>query len=186
MFRNNKYVVNGYKWFAIWLCFLAIVDPDLARWLISLGGYLIIKLFIAFNIFIWSDKIMAIGDWFVSKRIAKITQPKVDHVTVEWVPLVDLVGFCFAVWWFPVQDAINEFGISKKEHKKIGDKLEELGILTRWDNNARVVVENMEQEQILDKVASVVWWWDVEDVLVRTSETTIEKLHHSLHKALAN
>lgn len=55
-------------------------------------------------------------------------------------PLSDrLWDFLNTYGGFPVQNAIQEFWLSTREVKAVGDALEDAGILVRWDNNARVI-----------------------------------------------
>ena len=63
----------------------------------------------------------------------------------------NLIDFIIDKNGFPFVDAQKQFGISPKDHKKIGDNLERVGVLTRGENNARVLSENTTKD-ILKKI----------------------------------
>ena len=63
----------------------------------------------------------------------------------------NLIDFIIDKNGFPFMDAQKQFGISPKDHKKIGDNLERVGILTRGDNNARILKQGVTRE-LLEKI----------------------------------
>ena len=58
----------------------------------------------------------------------------------------NLIDFLIKNNGFPFMDAKKQFGISPQDFKKIGDNLERVGILTRGDNNARILKQGVTRE----------------------------------------
>lgn len=63
----------------------------------------------------------------------------------------NLIDFIIEKNGFPFMDAKKQFWISPQDFKKIGDNLERVGILTRGDNNARILKQWVDRE-LLQKI----------------------------------
>ena len=63
----------------------------------------------------------------------------------------NLIDFLIKKNWFPFMDAKKQFWISPQDFKKIGDNLERVGILTRGENNARILKQWVTPE-LLQKI----------------------------------
>ena len=63
----------------------------------------------------------------------------------------NLIDFIIQKNWFPFMDAKKQFWISPQDFKKIGDNLERVGILTRGENNARILKQWVTPE-LLQKI----------------------------------
>ncbi len=63
----------------------------------------------------------------------------------------NLIDFIIEKNGFPFMDAKKQFGISPQDFKKIGDNLERVGILTRGENNARILKQWVDRK-LLQKI----------------------------------
>ena len=75
-------------------------------------------------------------------------QEKEPKDAIDGVEKSDLISFLLKNKWFPFMNAKMQFGISPKDHKKIGDNLERVGVLVRGENNARILNENVTRETL--------------------------------------
>lgn len=100
--------------------------------------------------------------WFfdtILSALFKIWQmiPKVEFEKTTSKDALDglnksnLIDFIIEKNGFPFMDAKKQFGISPQDFKKIGDNLERVGILTRGDNNARILKQWVDRE-LLQKI----------------------------------
>ena len=95
---------------------------------------------------------------------------------IDGVEKSDLISFLLDHKWFPFVNAKMEFGISPKDHKKIGDNLERVWILVRGENNARILNENVDRE-MLEKIFTCSNSDDLFSPLLRNGNSfTVQKL----------
>lgn len=70
------------------------------------------------------------------------TRPRTDNqYTYHGVPIGELASFLKRHEAFKLEDAVKDLGLSQGQYSKIGKELEEAGVLTRGEKNARVLRE---------------------------------------------
>lgn len=106
---------------------------------------------ICVNLFAFFDTIVC-GFLKIRKLIPHVEfmqpQEKEPKDAIDGVEKSDLISFLLDHKWFPFVNAKMEFGLSPKDHKKIGDNLERVWILVRGENNARILNENVTREML--------------------------------------
>ena len=80
--------------------------------------------------------------------------------TIDGIEKTSLVDFIFKYNGLPYKELHETFWINPKEYKKLWDNLEKNWILIRWENNARILKENIEKE-IVEKVLNC---WNSDDI----------------------
>ena len=103
------------------------------------------------NLFWFFDTVVSVF-FKLWQRIPKIELKNDDpKQKIDGMNKMNLIDFLIDKNWFPFMDAKQTFGISPQDFKKIGDNLERVGILTRGENNARVLKQGVTRE-ILQKI----------------------------------
>jgi hypothetical protein len=67
---------------------------------------------------------------------------------IDWISQTDLIDFLIKHKWFPFVIAKSKFWLFPKEYKKIGDNLERVWILTRGENNSRILKPKVDREYL--------------------------------------
>ena len=80
--------------------------------------------------------------------------------TIDWIEKTSLVDFIFKYKGLPYKELHETFWINPKEYKKLWDNLEKNWILIRWENNARILKENVEKEI----VKNLLNCWNSDDI----------------------
>lgn len=153
-----------YKLFAVFAIFLAIAQPEIAIKLTAYKSFIIPKLFIVWNLIIFIQEII---QFFL--RIKIVTEKNVKRVVkaalpnkpktekkenLEWVPVDDILYVLFKYRWRSNLWFQKEIWKNNKLYKKLGDILEKRGIVKRWEKNARVINEELEEQEIYTKLLS--------------------------------
>lgn len=113
---------------------------------IFVGAVVCVNLFAFFDVFLTA--FFNIMNFLFSIKIWKSKETAlIDGVTEK----DDLIDFLLKNNGFPFINAKNELWLNAKEYKKIGDNLERVWVLTRGENNARVLSENTTKD-ILKKI----------------------------------
>lgn len=113
---------------------------------IFVGIVVCVNLFVFFDMFLIA--FYNVVNFIFSIRFWKGKENElIDGVTEK----NELIDFLFKYNGFPFVNAKNELWLNAKEHKKIWDNLERVWVLTRGENNARVLSENATKD-ILRKI----------------------------------
>lgn len=110
---------------------------------------LFVFLWISINIFAFFDTIVSLC---VSIR-RRIKQIQFDFPVIDWeffegVAKRDMIKFLMDEKAFPFKKIYGKFGFAPKDYKRIGDNLERVGILIRWENNARILNPNISESKL--------------------------------------
>lgn len=68
--------------------------------------------------------------------------------TIEWIPVFELLDHLFTHESFSRQDIEAKFWISRSQFQKLVSKLDELKILVRWENNARILNNEFSRQDL--------------------------------------
>lgn len=103
------------------------------------------------NLFWFFDTVVSVvlKLWHMIPKIEIEKPTKKD--AIDWLNKSNLIEFLIDKNGFPFMDAKKQFWISPQDFKKIGDNLERVGILTRGDNNARILKQWVDRE-LLQKI----------------------------------
>lgn len=152
MFQINKLVICA------WI-FVLVFYPDFIK-TIDLKQYqMFVGWFVIANVYAFFDHILSALNYLwknrpniVFKLDEYIPKKKKDNTwKIDWIDREELIDFLIKENSFPFMIAKSKFGLFPKEYKKIGDNLERIWILVRWQNNARVLKENIDRE-LLEKI----------------------------------
>ena len=112
---------------------------------IYFGGAFCVNLFTFFDPIVWTF----LSIWKFIWKI-EIIQPKEEAPkdAIDGLEKKDLISFLLKYKGFPFMNAKLEFWLNPKEHKKIGDNLERVGVLIRGENNARILNEKVDRETL--------------------------------------
>ena len=80
--------------------------------------------------------------------------------TIDGIEKTSLVDFIFKYNGLPYKELHETFWINPKEYKKLWDNLEKHWILIRWENNARILKENIEKSV----VENLLNCWNSDDI----------------------
>ena len=69
-----------------------------------------------------------------------------DHI--EWIPTLELVDYLFENRSFKRDEVEKTFGIPRNRYEKLAKKLDELSILLRGENNARILNEEFTRQEV--------------------------------------
>ena len=81
-------------------------------------------------------------------------------VSIDGIEKTSLVDFIFKYNGLPYKELHETFWINPKEYKKLWDNLEKNWILIRWENNARILKENIEKSV----VENLLNCWNSDDI----------------------
>ena len=142
--------------------FVLMFYPDSVNRRIGDKRPVVFALFILSNAYAFFDIIVS-EFYKVCQRIYNIRLQIEDYIpktkTKDSGPVIDgivrdkLIDFLLDHSWFPYVHAKDKLWLFPKEYKKLGDNLERVGVLVRWDNNARVLSEKVDRE-LLEKIIS--------------------------------
>lgn len=107
------------------------------RWNNSILSKAIISFVIFYNF--WR-----IIDFFKSLDIS----PKNNWENIEWIPTLELIDYIFENKSFKRDEVEQTFGIPRNRFEKLAKKLDELNIIIRWANNARVLNEEFTRQEV--------------------------------------
>lgn len=150
---KSKVVLIGYKIFFLLSATQILLEDNIPYNVIDRNNYALPKLLIIFSVTIFLEDIV---------RILMTFWDKIPHISVDnWsvsqetdarldnVPLESLITFLLERKWRPVIPAKETFWLTTSQHKKLWDNMERVGILVRWENNARVI-SDLHPEMIID------------------------------------
>ena len=153
MFQINKLVICA------WI-FVLVFYPDFIK-TIDLKQYQIfVGWFVIANVYVFFDHILSALNYLWKKPSEYSFQtwrlyPKKEKKTIHERSIELIVKNWLTSWSkkidFRSWSQKSKFWLFPKEYKKIGDNLERVWILVRWQNNARVLKENIDRE-LLEKV----------------------------------
>lgn len=139
-------------WGFLWLA----VDRKAPVFAFEYQSGIIIKLFVFFNLYVFWGTIVS-GIYRICRNIPRISFDPVkksqNWPRLDWVNISGLVDILFSKNWLPTHD-LQEIWMQTKKIKKLGDNLERIWILKRWENNARILNPEISQNQILEKIMS--------------------------------
>lgn len=127
------------------LLFTAIMAPHFALGMLAAGLHLPIAsraiLFCAALVLTLNARRLS----RLAQRAGAHTSRKANQHTYEGIPCDELTSYLFDSRSFTT-DAMSRLGLSQRKWRKIADALEHHGILTRGENNARVLAEISREE----------------------------------------
>lgn len=126
-------------------------------------NYLLLKLVGSFIIIFNFRSIFEI----LKKMLPEFPEMKKEPTwnTIEWIPVVELLDHLFEFESFKRDDIEKKFGIPRNRFTDLAQKLENLGVLIRGENNARV----LNPEFARSDVALILEW--------KTSAEDLRQLH---------
>lgn len=99
----------------------------------------IISFIIFYNFWRIIETIKNIDLWFSQNE-------KIDQI--EWIPTLELVDYLFENKSFKRDNIEKTFWIPRNRFEKLAKKLDELNIIIRWANNARVLNEEFTRQEV--------------------------------------
>jgi len=123
-------------------------------------NFVYVKTFAAINIIILFDHfrwhIVSLRTTYAPQIIFENEDTYVssEKIDLHELKLSDVIHFIYDQWWFPVTKAKEILWLTVQQIKQIGDDLEEIWILIRWINNARVVNEDIPREVVEEVISS--------------------------------
>lgn len=70
--------------------------------------------------------------------------------TIEGIPVTEMVDHLFEEQSFKRDDVESKFGIPRNRYQRLAEKMEELDILTRGENNSRVLNDDMTRAEVIE------------------------------------
>jgi hypothetical protein len=142
MFQIDKLLI------CVWI-FVILFYPDVTRTVIWKQIDLIFVILFLANFYTFFETITATV-YSARKKLPKfsIEEKQDDRNTTDWIDQQSLIEFLLKHNWFPFVIAKSKFWMFPKEYKKLGDNLERVWILERWENNARVLKQKITREMI--------------------------------------
>jgi hypothetical protein len=70
--------------------------------------------------------------------------------TIEGIPVTEMVDHLFEEKSFKREEIEGKFGIPRNRYQRLAEKMEDLDILTRGENNSRVLNEEMSRAEVIE------------------------------------
>lgn len=70
--------------------------------------------------------------------------------TIEGVPVPELIDHLFEEGSFKREDIEGKFGMPRNRYQRLAEKMEQLEILTRGENNSRVLNDEMSRAEVIE------------------------------------
>lgn len=156
-----QFVLVLYKTIAIVMVIALFRQLEFMHQLIIYKDYVIVKCFAAINGILFFEYIRTYLVPFVTSWAPRIsfdddeTKPFSTKIAQDEVLLSDIVTFIYEKGGFPVIEAKEQFGLTVPQIKKLGDELEDVGVLVRGPNNARLINPDITQETIQKLLADL-------------------------------
>jgi len=151
----HLYTMNNFALFKAWFLFLFIMNIELLTWMIV-------------------DVIKSTREIMQRKEVLDVPDEE-EMPTVDWCRLDELAALLLWSNGLPVREFRRIFNKSNEAHKKLGDNLERIGLLIRWENNARVLATK-DKDVIIDALMQSSDSDDLPTPLVREQGTTTVRL----------
>ena len=145
-------ILLGFLWLAI--------DRNSPTLAFEYHGGIIMKVFVFFNVYVfWETIVSAIVRIGIKmKGFLYISVKNTQKTSKYWLKLDGfdvsaIIEIILSKSGLPTNDLL-EIGFTPRKIKKLGDNLERIGILSRGENNARILNTELEKDQILSKLIS--------------------------------
>lgn len=116
---------------------------DFIKNILKMNNFALIKIF--------SSYMFVRNFWNLRNTIIKIINDITlkDKDTIEWVPTIELIDYLFEHKTFKRSDIEEIFWMPRNRFDVMAKRLDELWILIRWENNSRILNEDMTRQQIV-------------------------------------
>lgn len=114
-----------------------------------------------------------VWSWISLVRSVKIkTSFKTPGQNIEWIPVVELLDHLFEFQSFKRDDVEKKFWIPRNRFSNLANRLEELNVLVRGENNARILNPEFSRSDVANIFNGAEWFEDLKPVFQKVSENS--------------
>lgn len=176
---RDKLYLTITKIISIILFWVLLIKPDLAYQCMIWKQFIIVKIVLLIFSIMFIDQYMEYI-LVIYKKIKERSKKISFEKTIDWVKTRDLVDFIFQCNWFPANEFLDTFHVSKDVYKKLGDNLERIWVLTRWSKNARIIWSLYGIDDVYTILEKINDSSTLSTPLVQTGPTSYSFASHSL------
>jgi len=114
--------------------------------LLTMYNHLFLKLTIIFFTVFFIDTYLKEIYWLVNK-IRKLSR---SWTTIDGLNTKQIFNLLMSANWLPAKKFFDYISTDKDVFKKLGDNLERVGILIRWEKNARILNNQYTADQVFN------------------------------------